>query len=140
VFQFRSRKARRKARTRDKERTGQAVLINILRSHDRRLAVIENYLNEIGLVIGAKKRSILLGPHLQDDLEHDIVQRFLDGQPHRTPELAPDVGKDRRQVLRIIKRINRRAKRAEGVEAFAFDPAKRTWRLALDIIDRKVLQ
>jgi len=96
-------------------------------------------MREIALVTGAKKRSIVLRPHLQDDLEHDLVRRFFDGQPHKTPDLAPLMGRDRRQILRIIRRVNRRVKRTEGVEPFHFDPGKRTWQLELEIIDRKEL-
>jgi hypothetical protein len=91
-------------------------------------------------VTGAKKRSIILRPYLQDDLEHELAQRFLDGRPHKTPELGPLMGKDRRQILRILRRLNRHVKRQEGVEPFRYDPGKRTWQLALDIIDRNELR
>ena len=132
---------RRKLRTaRGRARHAGAPFRQELHSIDHRLTAIEGHLREIAVITGAKKRSILLGPHLQDDLEHDILQRFLDGQPHRTSELAPDIGKDRRQVLRILRRINRRVKRTDGVEPFQYDPAKRTWQLGLDIIDRKELR
>jgi len=130
----------KKAKRADKQGTRRSVLSSKLGSIEQRLAAIEEHLREIALVTGAKKRSIVLRPFLQDDLEHDLVRRFFDGQPHRTPELAPLMGKDRRQILRLIRRINRRVKRSEGVEPFAFDPGKRTWQLGLEIIDRKELQ
>ena len=76
---------------------------------------------------------------MQDDFEHQLVRYFLDGKPHQTPELAPLVGKNRRQVLRIIRRINRRVRQVEGVEPFHFDPGNRTWQLELEIIDQKEL-
>lgn len=135
-----SRRAKRKARQKDKQRTGKTVLSSKLGSIEHRLTAIEGHLQEIALVTGAKKKSIVLRPYLQDDLERDLVRRFFDGLPHRTPELAPMIGKDRRQVLRIIRRINGRLKRQEGVEPLHFDPGKRTWQLELEIIDRKELQ
>jgi hypothetical protein len=106
---------------------------------EHRLTAIEGFLHDVAVVVGAKKRSIVLGQYLQDDQEHDLARRFLDGQPHKTPELAPLMQTNRRQVHRIIKRINRRVKHQEGVVPFQFDPATRTWQLQLEIIDRKEL-
>jgi len=139
-FQLRSRTGRKKVQREDRQGTLKAVLVSKFGSVEHRLTAIEGHLREIALVTGAKKRSIVLRPYLQDDLEHDLVQRFFDNQPHKTPELALLIGKDRRQILRIIRRINRRVKRSEGVEPFAFDPSKRTWQLGLEIVDRKELQ
>jgi hypothetical protein len=107
---------------------------------EHRLTAIEGHLHDVAVVVGAKKRSIVLGQYLTDDREQDLVRSFLDGRPHKTPELAPLMQTNRRQVHRIIKRINRRVKHQEGIEAFHFDPATRTWRLELEIIDRKELQ
>lgn len=137
---MRSRTGRKRVQRGDRQGTLKAVLVSRLGSIEHRLNAIDGHLREIALVTGAKKRAIVLRPYLQDDLEHDLVRRFFDGQPHKTPELAPLMRKDRRQVLRLIRRINRRVKRAEGVEPFAFDLGKRTWQLGLEIIDRKELQ
>ena len=133
-------KAGEKVKREDRQRAGRAVLVTKLGSIEHRLTAIEKHLREIALVTGAKKRAIVLRSFLQDELEHDLVRRFFDDQPHRTPELALLMDTNRRQVLRIIRRINRRVKRAEGVEPFAFDLGKRTWQLQLEIIDRKELQ
>ena len=135
-----SRRIKRNAEREDKQRTSKAVLIGKLGSIEHRLTAIEGHLREIALLTGAKKRSIVLAPHLQDDGEHDLVRRFLDREPHRTPELALLMGKDRRQILRIMRRVNRRVKRSEGVEPFHFDAGKRTWQLGLEIVDRKELE
>jgi hypothetical protein len=107
---------------------------------EHRLTAIEGHLHDVAVVVGAKKRSIVLGQYLQDDQEHDLVRRFLDGQQHKTPKLAELMQTNRRQVHRIIKRINRRVKHQEGVEPFAFDPATRTWQLQLEIVDAKDLR
>jgi len=136
---LRPRKPGRKARREDERRTLRGVLAAKLTSIEYRLASIEGHLREIALITGAKKRSIVLRPYLQDDLEHGLTKGFFDGRPHKTPELAPILGKDRRQVLRVIRRINRRVKAKEGVEPFHYDPSKRTWQLGLEIIDRKEL-
>lgn len=137
---MRSRTGRKRVQRRDRQGTLKAVLVSRFGSIEHKLTAIERHLQEIALVTGAKKRSIVLRPYLQDDLEHDLARLFFDGQPHKTPELAPLIDKDRRQVLRLIRRINRRVKRAEGVEPFAFDLGKRTWQLGLEIIDKKELQ
>ncbi len=137
---MRSKKAKKRARRQDRPRTGKIVLISKVASIEHRLAAIEGHLQEIALVTGAKKRSIVIGPYLHDDVDHDLFRRFLDGKPHRTPELASVMGTNRRQVLRILRRINRRVKRQEGVEPFHFDPATRTWQLQLEIVDRETLQ
>ncbi len=134
------RKAKRKARRGDKQRAHITVLDARLVGIEHRLASIEGHLREVAVTTGAKKRAIVLRPHLQDDAEHDLTRIFLDGQPHRTPELGDVMQKDRRQVLRILRRINRRVKHHEGVEPFHFDPATRTWQLQLEIVDRKELQ
>lgn len=135
-----SRKVKKKAKSGDRQGALKVVLVSKLASIEHRLTAIEAYLRELAVITGAKKRSIVLSPYLQDDLEHELVRRFLDGEPHKTPELAPLMGKDRRQILRLIRRINRRVKHSEGVEPFRFDPGKRNWQLALEIVDRKELQ
>ncbi len=135
------RRRARKARTgRGRRRPRSAFLVVELHYINQRLKAIEDFQRQIALVVKASKPSVVLRPYLQDDLEHDLATRFLDGQTHRTPELGTAMRKDRRQVLRIIRRINRRIKRAEGVEPFFFDPATRTWQLGLEIIDRKEMQ
>ena len=135
-----SRKAGRKGGRGDKQRTLKVVLVGRLVSIEHRLTAIEGHLREISLITGAKKRTIVLRPFLQDDVEHTLIKGFLDGKPHKTPELAPLLDKDRRQILRIIRRINRRVKRQEGVEPFHYDPGKRTWQVGLEIVDRKELE
>jgi len=134
------RKARRKAKVKDRQRTHIVVLDHRLGSIEHRLTAIEGHLHEIALITGAKKRAVVLRPHLPDDVEHDLARIFLDGQPHRTPDLGQAIGKDRRQVLRILRRINRRVKHHEGVEPFHFDPATRTWQLQLEIVDARELR
>ena len=135
------RKRPRRTRTgRGRGRPRTAPLANELHSISQRLKAIEDYQRQIAIVVRASKPSVVLRPHVQDELELELVRRFLDGQAHRTPELEPHLGKDRRQILRVIRRINRRVKRSEGVEPFHFDAATRTWQLGLEIIDRKDLQ
>jgi len=103
-------------------------LEHILRDMNRKLDEIKRSL--------PSKRILLNSSHLRTDLEREVAECFSDHRERSTPIVASTLNINRVQVLRLIKRINKRVSRDVGIEPFLFDPTKRTWRLQLELSKR----
>ncbi len=111
-----------------------------LRCLTHEIRVQGSLLRKIAIIVKAQQPSIAIGPYLREDFEREIVKRFLEKSNRTTTSLATEMGSYTKKVLRAIKRINRRTSKREGVDPFAFDPATRSWKLELELVDARELR
>lgn len=117
-----------------------APIVRELHALTHEVRVHGGLLRKVAAILKVQQPSIAIRPYLREEFEEEVARRFVEKSQRTTTALAAEMKTYPKKVLRAIRRINRRASRREGVEPFHFDPARRSWQLELEILDRKELR